>query len=77
MSEQPQNLVLEYLRRLDAKSDRQTERLEALTGEVRALRGHVLAIQEDIHNIYGILGEHSARLERIERRLDLAPEPAE
>ena len=36
-----------------------------------ARRSHVHAIQQDVNNIYGILARHDARLDRIERRLDL------
>jgi hypothetical protein len=39
--------------------------------ELVSLRGYALSIQTDIHNIYGILGRHDDRLDRIERRLDL------
>ena len=35
------------------------------------MRGHMVATQSDIHNIYGILARQDDRLERIERRLDL------
>jgi hypothetical protein len=31
----------------------------------------MIAIQSDIHNIYGVLGRHDERLDRIERRLEL------
>ena len=31
----------------------------------------MISMQGDIHNIYGILGRHDERLDRIERRLEL------
>jgi hypothetical protein len=34
-----------------------------------------IAVQQDIHNIHSILVRHDARLQRIERRLEIA-EPA-
>ena len=38
---------------------------------LNVMRGHMVATQSDIHNIYGILTRQDERLERIERRLDL------
>jgi hypothetical protein len=38
---------------------------------LNAVRMHMLALQQDIQNIYGILTRHDARLDRIERRLDI------
>ncbi|MBB6407519.1 hypothetical protein HNQ71_000163 [Mesorhizobium sangaii] len=35
------------------------------------MRGHMVATQSDIHNVYGILTRQDERLERIDRRLDL------
>jgi archaellum component FlaC len=39
--------------------------------EINVIRGHMAAIQTDVNNIYGILGRHDQRLDRIERRLEL------
>jgi hypothetical protein len=38
---------------------------------LNVLRGHIVGIQSDIHNIYGILARHEERPDRIERRLEL------
>jgi hypothetical protein len=38
---------------------------------LNVLRGHIVGIQSDIHNIYGILARHEERLDRIDRRLEL------
>jgi len=40
--------------------------------ELNAVRGHMISMQPDIHNIYGVLARHDVRLERIERRLELS-----
>ena len=40
--------------------------------ELNAVRGHMISMQQDIHNIYGVLARHDVRLERIERRLELS-----
>lgn len=39
--------------------------------ELNVIRGHLTAIQTDSNNIYGILGRHDRRFDRIERRLEL------
>jgi hypothetical protein len=36
-----------------------------------SIRLHMIAVQQDIQNIYGILRRHDARLYCIERRLDI------
>jgi hypothetical protein len=39
--------------------------------ELISVRGQLVAISQDINNIYGMLGRHEERLDRIERRLEL------
>jgi hypothetical protein len=43
--------------------------------ELNALRGHMISLQQDVHNVYGILGRHDLYPERIERRLELSDAP--
>jgi hypothetical protein len=38
--------------------------------ELNVIHGHMVATQNDIHNMYGILARQDDRLERIERRLE-------
>ncbi|BCH33537.1 hypothetical protein MesoLjLc_54670 [Mesorhizobium sp. L-8-10] len=45
--------------------------LSEVKKELNVIRGHMVGIQADIHNIYGILGRHDERLDRIEWRLEL------
>lgn len=49
--------------------------LGEVKSEMQALRGHLLATQKDVHNIYTTLARHEVYLDRLERRLGLA-EPA-
>ena len=42
------------------------------TAAVNALRTHMVAIQQDVSNIYAILVRHENRLDRIERRLEIS-----
>jgi hypothetical protein len=50
-------------------------KVDELKSEMSALRGLVISLLQDTHNIYGILGRHDDRLERIERRLELSDAP--
>ncbi len=42
-----------------------------IKGELAAIRTHLFAVHQDIGNLYSILGTHTMRLDRIERRLEL------
>lgn len=79
MSDEPDNLVLVYLRRIDA-------RLERMDDDIQDLKRRMTAVEDGIarlhHEIAGIRGDYAGlqlrmdrfddRLARIERRLDLA-----
>ncbi len=82
MVDGPDNLLLVYLRRLDAKMDRVIDDLASLKDRVTALELTVGRMRSDL----GSLAEADARLqvsfdrvdkrlERIERRLDLVEVP--
>ena len=45
-------------------------------GALNALRTYMLAMQQDMQNIYTILVRHETRLDQIERRLELSETPA-
>jgi chromosome segregation ATPase len=71
MSEEPDSIVLRYLRKLDEKLDRLDGRQQEMTAELRSLKTHMAAfLQSELSqdsSIASILG----RLDKIERRLDL------
>ncbi|MCC5777729.1 hypothetical protein H7H48_01585 [Nitratireductor sp. B36] len=71
MGDVTNELLYEVLKSMQGRLDK----LEAGQSEIRqeliSIRGHMIAIQQDTHNIYGMLGRHDDRLERIERRLEL------
>ncbi len=46
-----------------------------IKAELSAIRGHLVSLQQDVHNIYGILGRHDLSLEKIENRLELSGAP--
>jgi hypothetical protein len=39
---------------------------------LNAIRIHMVALQQDVQNIYAMLTRHETRLDRIERRLEIA-----
>lgn len=76
MSEVTNELMFEVLKAMQKDlRDVKTGQTE-LREEFGAMRGHMLAMQRDIANIYDVLGRHEVRLDRIEKRLELH-EPAE
>jgi hypothetical protein len=43
---------------------------------LNAIRIHMVAMAQDIQNVYVVLTRHETRLDRIERRLEIADAPA-
>ncbi len=68
MSDEPDNLVLRYLRRLDEKMDR-------VIDEVGDLKRRVGVVEDRIANLERRFDRMETRLERIERRFDLIDQP--
>ena len=75
MAEVTNELMFEVLKRIQDRVDTTDNKVDELKAEMQAFRGHLVAMQQDIHNIYMTLDRHDTRLDRIERRLDLV-EPA-
>ncbi len=71
MTDEPDSIVLRYLRRLDAKVDRIDARLEDLSGEVRSLKTHMAGFMQSEATRDSADAELRMRVGRIERRLDL------
>ena len=64
MAEEPENFVLQYLRRIDTKLDRLIE-------DVQDLKVRMTAVQEGFAGVNRRLDRLDARVERPERRTDL------
>ena len=75
MAEVTNELMFEVLKQIQDRTEMTDKKVDELKGEMQAFRGHLVAMQQDIHNIYTTLDRHDTRLDRIERRLDLV-EPA-
>ena len=72
MTEVTNELMYEVLKQIPERLGAIERRLDEVKSEIQAVRIHSLAMQQDIQNIYAILGRHDARLDRIERRLEIA-----
>jgi DNA repair ATPase RecN len=68
MADEPDNIVLQYLRRFDEKLDRIGE-------DVRELKVRVTHVEENQTIVHRRLDRVEQRLDRIERRLELTGSP--
>ena len=75
MSDEPENLTLVYLRRLDVKMDGLVQDIADLKHRMTAVEIQLGSMASTEQSHYASLAlrldRHEARLERIERRLDL------
>jgi hypothetical protein len=71
MAEISGDLIYEMLKRIQSDISGLKDGQRELKAEVAAMRGTMISIHQDIHNIYGVLARHDERLDRIERRLEL------
>jgi hypothetical protein len=69
MSDQPDSLILVYLRRLDEKFDR-------VGADVGDIKLRMTAVEEALAGVNRRLDRIEGRVDRIERRLDLIDHPA-
>jgi hypothetical protein len=71
MVDEPDSIVLRYLRKMDEKLDRLDGRQVEMAGDLRSLKTHMAALMQaelaQDSSIASILN----RLDKIERRLDL------
>jgi phage shock protein A len=72
MAEVTNDLIYEVLKQLQDRMTRFESKIDEVKAELQALRNHSMAIQQDTPNIYTILGRNDNRLDRIERRLEIA-----
>ncbi|CAN7587147.1 hypothetical protein NKH52_08610 [Mesorhizobium sp. M1066] len=71
MPEVTNELMFELMKRVHHEIGELRQDVSETKRELNVMRGHMVATQSDIHNIYGILARQDERLERIDRRLDL------
>jgi septal ring factor EnvC (AmiA/AmiB activator) len=71
MAEVTNEMIYELLKQVQEKVAGLEEELRETRAALSAIRMHMIAMQQDIQNIYATLTRHEARLDRIERRLGL------
>ncbi len=64
-------LMYEVLRSLQQDIRTVKDGQNEIRNEIVSMRLNLVSIHQDLNNIYGILGRHEERLDRIERRLEL------
>lgn len=74
MAEVTNELIYDVLKKVQDQGARTQEDVRGIREELVAMRGHMVAMQKDIHNLYDMGHDHGRRLERIERRLELRDE---
>lgn len=71
MAEVTNELLFELMKRFHERFDKLDHGISEVKQELISIRGHMLSMQNDVHNIYAKLDRHEQQLERIERRLVL------
>ena len=70
MVDEPDNLVLRYLRRFDEKLDRLIDDIGDLKLRMTSLEERVSRVQGELASIHADFAGQSKRIDRIEQRLD-------
>ncbi|MER8368956.1 MULTISPECIES: hypothetical protein [unclassified Mesorhizobium] len=71
MTEINGSLIFEVLKSIQLRLDTMDLTLGEVKSELGSIRGHLVATEGDVKNIYGVLARQDDRLEHIERRLEL------
>jgi hypothetical protein len=71
MADVTQELMYEGLKQLRDGIVSLDRTMDEFKSELQIFGIHLVAVQQDIRNIYSILMRHDGRLERIERRLEI------
>ena len=75
MAEISADLVYEILKQVQQDIARIKDNGHETNASLNAMRTHLTALQQDVGNIYAVLGRLDARVDRIERRLELTDAP--
>jgi tetrahydromethanopterin S-methyltransferase subunit G len=76
MADVTNELIYEVLKAMPQRLGSIDEGLREVRSEINVLRGHMIAVQQDVANIYGRLAGVEVRLDHIERRLDIVDTPS-
>jgi len=76
MTEGPDNLVLQYLRRFDERQARFENDMQDLKVRMSSIESQLTTLRTDVTHVLHRMDRMDERLLRIERRLDLADAPS-
>lgn len=71
MSDEPDNIALRYLRRIDERLDRVDTSLQNLIARVGSVEEQVAGLRKDFVRLEVRVDQMDDRMKRMERRLDL------
>ncbi|MEL7464869.1 MAG: hypothetical protein AAFN79_12420 [Pseudomonadota bacterium] len=71
MNDEPDSIVLRYLRRLDERTERMEGAMKDIAAELRIMKGHMAGFMQSEQLQDGAMAEFADRLERVEKRLDI------
>jgi hypothetical protein len=71
MADVTSELIYEFLKQLQNRMSSFEKKMDEVKSELQALLIHSIAMQQDIQNIYATFVRQEARLDRIERRLEI------
>ena len=75
MADVTNELMYDVLKQLQDRMISFDRKLDEVKSEIQAMRIHSVAVHQDIQNIYAMLARYDTRLDRIERRLEIAEAP--
>ena len=75
MVEVTPELIYEVLKQIQSDMAGLKDGQREHTAALNAVRTYMVALQQDVSNIYAILVRHENRLDRIERRLEISEAP--
>jgi hypothetical protein len=76
MTEVTSELMYEVLKQMQSDLAALKEGQRETNSTLNAIRIPMVAMAQDIQNVYVVLTRHESRLDRIERRLEIAEAPA-
>jgi predicted nucleic acid-binding Zn-ribbon protein len=75
MADEPDNLVLQFLRRLDQKLDRVVDDVQELKIRMTSMEERLAGVEMSVAGVQRRIDRVETRLDRIERRLELVDLP--
>ena len=72
MKDEPENILVEYMRRFDTRQARFEDALRDMSARLASIESYLATMHGDVARHGGEMETIKARLDRIEQRLDIA-----